>query len=379
MLPDDFSELLSAYLDGELPARQRKDVRRLLDESDEARRMLRRMEGDALLLRELPPARLPFDLTNAILASIATELPPQRLPIPTFARPAGNRRTFGKVYAAAAAVLLAVGIGSWPFLGGAGEGTPEVAVSSNGPRNGAGQGGAPETEPVIGPEVPHRPGSHSVFAYPNRQATELSTAPNRLPLIQQIGEVDPAQLLGHLKRRVPDSVCRVDLFCTQPGKTLDILGLACGNQGVRIIVDPAAMKRLESDPGAALALYLENVTPAEVARILSELGGTASPFSAFVVDAGPVGADDLARVLGGPAKDFAPPSQRPIDQNTVGELVRSLPGLAENDEKVPYHVAVVVPHVPTAAERCSEVQSLLDGYRESRPGSMALLLVLRAK
>ncbi len=386
MLPEDFSELLSAYLDGELPPRQRKEVQRLLDESDEAREQLRNLEGDAVLLRQLTPARAPFDLAPGILSTIAAS----DIARPRLAAPATpSRMVFGwRGAAAAAAVLLAVGGISALFLGGAGEQSPQVAVHPDtpavSPKSGAGQGSpapaVPDSDPAIGPEVPHRPGSHSVFAFPSRKATELSPAQARIPLIQRVGELDQPLLTEHLQRAVKDHACHIDLFCTEPGKALEQLGLACGNQGIRINVDPAAAQRMEGQAHAPLAVYVENIMPAEVAQLLQELGANpqaAKEFSALVVNAGPVTPEDLARVLGGPAKDFAPPSQRPLEQNTVGQLVHSLPG--QNKERgapMPHRLAVAVPHEPPNGDRCSEVQYLLDDYREARPGSLALLIVL---
>jgi hypothetical protein len=383
MLSEDLSELLSAYLDGELPARQRKAVDRLLDESAEARELLRKLEGDAFLLRQSPPARVPFDLAPTILASLpACDTPRPRLHIPAETQPA-NRPLPWKKYTAVAALLIAVaGIAHW-YTDRAGEGTPEVAVRPTTPDLGSGQGTSavvPEADPAVRPEVPHRPGSRSVFAFPSRKATELSPAHARIPLIQRIGEVDQPLLLDHLQRSVADHACHIDLFCADPSKALEQLGLVCGNQGIRINVDPAAVRRLESPTPGPLAFYVENVTPREAALLLGELGAeprSAKEFSALVVNAGPVVEEDLARVLGGPAKDFAPPSQRPLEQNTAGQLVHSLPGQGrDRGEPMPHRLAVVVPHEPPDGERCSEVQSLLDDYREARPGSMALLIVL---
>jgi hypothetical protein len=389
MVPDENSELLSAYLDGELGARQRKEVARLLEGSPEARALLGKLERDAQVLRQLSPCKVPFDLSGTILANIAAEgITPSRLPEPVVGRPTTRRRfPIWTRYAAAAAVLLAVSLGLWLKFGGAGQGPADVAQVPSIPSDNPVK--APETvaeaDTPIGPEVPHRPGSQSVFAFPNRQATELHAAKARIPLIQLVRELEPPVLLDQLQAKAKDNACRVDLYCSQPGKCLEQLGLAFAGQSIRINVDPATVERLERQPQASLVLYVENVMPREAAALLQDLSATektrvSSHFSTLVVNAGPVTAEDLAHVLGGAARDFAPPSQRPVELGTVGEIVHALPGQGRGGDRTiakdPYRLAVVVPHETAARDRCSEVQALLDGYREARPGAMALLLVL---
>ena len=359
MLPEDLSEQLSAYLDGELSARQRAVVVRLLDESEEARFLLGKLERDAVQVRQLPARKLSYDLTDAILGTIAATEAPHHLRLPI-----GEKRLVRSKaptlprYAAAAAVLVAVGLGCFAFLGEAGQGTPEVAFSSStnsdgagGGAKGASSGDAPEVEPVIGPEVPHRPGSQSVFAFPSRKATELRPAQVRVPFVQSLREVEAGVLREHLQPRVRDSALHIDLYCADPSRAVERLGAACIARRIRINVDPSAADRLESQPQAALAVYVENVTPAKVADILQELGDadrqrTSRLFSTCVVNAGPVTPEDVAKVLGGPARDFAPPSQRPLELGTVGEIAHSLPGQGANlspSEKLPHRLAVIVP------------------------------------
>src|SRR5262249_8386936 len=161
--------------DGELGARQRKAVVRLLDESDEARSLLVKLERDAFLLRQLPQRKAPIDIRGAILDTIACEPPHRRTTKPlTVRRWVPNWARYG----AGAAVVLAVGVASWSLFGGAGERGREqqpVAASSDqsqSPGKGT-ESAVVEPEAVLGPEVPHRPGSQAVFAFPSRKATEL--------------------------------------------------------------------------------------------------------------------------------------------------------------------------------------------------------------
>ena len=61
MLPERFRELLTAYVDGELSARQRRHVLRLLRRSVEARRLLHFLQSDSHNLIHLPRVRLDPD------------------------------------------------------------------------------------------------------------------------------------------------------------------------------------------------------------------------------------------------------------------------------------------------------------------------------
>ena len=71
MLPDRYRQLLTAFVDGELSARQRRQVARLLHRSPDARHLLRQLQEDAQQLRALPCPPLSFDLTGEVMRTIA--------------------------------------------------------------------------------------------------------------------------------------------------------------------------------------------------------------------------------------------------------------------------------------------------------------------
>src|SRR5437868_7421574 len=103
MLSERHSQLLTAYLDRELSARERKAVFRLLRRSPEARALLRQMQQDARALGQLPARKLPADFPLKVVRTIAERgLRPGGLRPPI--RPRGIPAWAG--LAAAAAVLL---------------------------------------------------------------------------------------------------------------------------------------------------------------------------------------------------------------------------------------------------------------------------------
>src|SRR5437868_11647972 len=111
MLSERVLRLLTAYVDGEVNARQRKAVLRYLRASQETRALLKQLQDDAHKLRQLPAQKVGHDLSQNILELIG-DLRPIRISVPQVPSPVP--RGFG--LATAAAVLLALGFGSFYYL-----------------------------------------------------------------------------------------------------------------------------------------------------------------------------------------------------------------------------------------------------------------------
>ena len=86
MLPERYRELLTAYVDGELSARQRRHALRLLRRSAEARRLLQRLQSDSDALIHLPRLRPDRDMTGPVLQKIAAARPLADPPCPPVRR-----------------------------------------------------------------------------------------------------------------------------------------------------------------------------------------------------------------------------------------------------------------------------------------------------
>jgi len=382
MLSDANAELLSAYLDGELTPRQEKTVARLLEVSAEARMLLAKLERDALGIRQLTPCKLSCDLTDSILATLAAETPPLRRSLAFPDKQAAPVRSTPRWFrhAAAAAVLLAAGLGSYLYVQSSNRTNDDGLVVLPAPVAKPVEPVVENRTPVDEPELPHRPGSESVFAFPSRKVTDLRSAQARIPLTQLLAELEEAQIHEQLrlKQRQQDAATQIDLYCPSTAQGLERLQAVCLASGIPLRVEATVARRK-----GAVAIYIENMKPDDVTALLRELGnahdGKASPFAVCVIGAGPVGADDLARVLGGARKDFEPAVQRPLEHGTLGEIIHSMPRPGNEPGKfrtlLPQRVAVAVPH-GQATKRWKEVQALVDGYRECRTGSMPLLLVL---
>src|SRR5207244_10462201 len=110
--PDRISQLLSAYVDGELSARQLCALDDLLAQSPEGQALLEKLQADAAQLRGLSRQGAPDELAERISDALAHKLPrtPLRLPL--------SERTVPTWVGlpAAAVVLTAVFCGSfWYF------------------------------------------------------------------------------------------------------------------------------------------------------------------------------------------------------------------------------------------------------------------------
>ncbi len=113
MLTDRSLQLLTAYVDDQLSSRQRCHVEQMLRRSEEARRLLALLQQDSWQLQKLPRPALPCDLSPPILQTIAERGLTTGQPRKVSAR-AGI--PFWKVFAAAAAILLVLGLSSYFYF-----------------------------------------------------------------------------------------------------------------------------------------------------------------------------------------------------------------------------------------------------------------------
>jgi hypothetical protein len=417
-------ELLTAHVDGELTARQRRQVARLLRHSEEAREALRRLEDDSGRLRRLPRLAAPADLSADVVAAIARQGKP---PAPRLALP--PRRRVWPVwsgFAAAAAVLLVVGLAAFflnsenPAANDAGngvaglreredekpapaprprevvrvpadEGPPVLPV----PREVTGGPGdtppAPEEHP--GTPRPAESGSRpKVLAtsdkdsFPGFERVELS-----LPGVFRIHELDQedeaARLLGQLKPpanlRRPASAprgFRVELLCRDATRGLDRLRTAFRLQKGRLVLDPAAQARAKKPLWKTdYAVFFENVTPEAVTDLLR---AAARADRLAAKKPSEMRFDGSLVVRGLSATD-----QRELESLLHVDPVRTRPaGKAPPDgaaqpEPPPLRAIVVPlaasPPAGTRPPRSKEVERFLETRWPEQPGTIQVFLVLR--
>ena len=119
MIPANLRELMSAAVDGELSAAERKTAQRLLRESPEARALYAQLKADAGRLKNLPRVKAPADMADNVMSAIneramtPTPLPPSRQPAPRFN---WSALPIWINLITAAAVLIVISVGSYLYF-----------------------------------------------------------------------------------------------------------------------------------------------------------------------------------------------------------------------------------------------------------------------
>jgi anti-sigma factor RsiW len=148
MLPERLTQLLTAYIDGELSSRQRRAVTRLLRKSPEARKLLDEMQQDSIVLRHLPRKKMKQDLSQTLPGTIemrGLNLPP---PPPTAPLPRPATVPIWAALLVGGIMLGGLGLGSYVFFS-AGQKKPSTPAATQ-----------RSSEPVSAP-TPGTPGTRS--------------------------------------------------------------------------------------------------------------------------------------------------------------------------------------------------------------------------
>lgn len=362
MLSSEITELLSAFVDGELNQRQREAVMRLLNKSSEARELLRQLQENAHRIKQLPRHKVEPSLVEAVMQAIAEQKPkPMAAP-----RPA-RRRWLPYVAAGLAASLLigVVSIFAWQAFheqeNHKGNGMPLVK----------GEEKKPEPTPTPMPEpTPRKPnpllaqmveGTFDGFAKlpPPERAFSAPFADLRS---------EKGVKLADLAREIDRTpAVRLDVTVKNNASAIDRLKDALKDRGINLVIDPSAKKSLNAK-GQAKAEYLvyaENLNADELTKLLSELGesyvvpGTnnqktvESPYKKVTL--APIAQDDklkVAKLLGVDAAAMEPKAGAKADAKRL---------------------AVVLP-TSAGSQPSAEVRQLLSQRRPPQPGSVQVLI-----
>ena len=315
MLQDRYRQLLTAYVDGELSSRQRRHVARLLRRSPEARQLLLQLQGDAHALRQLPKPSLSEDLSSPVLRRIA-----ERRLVPGQRRIANSPVTSAWMgplasWAAAAAVLLLLGVASYLYFAASLDQPAKDEISQKQPES-------PRHTPPSAVRQPPRTAEHESRIVKNgtkssersvpkvengnqladsgkhprdkakpsapdkppplKQDTALTErvemfpldrVPDLLPLIVHVSDLarDPTrkQFLAELGK---DSDFRMELPCPNGTKAYDRVERAARSLHFGLLIDKQAQERIKQKWRASYALYVEDVTPEELTRFVQQIG-----------------------------------------------------------------------------------------------------------
>ncbi len=429
MLPDRLTELLTAYVDGELSARQGRSVLRLLKRSPEARQLLQELRADAVRLRDLPRARLDRQFPERIVQALGER--PVRLPL----RPAVEPRPAFPTWlglAGAAAVLFLVATASYLYFAASSQptaGSSPVAKSDDTPRAHHPAPDPGDRQQVVPPEAKQttpgpsvvvwaierlgrwgreevarlgRPGGKRFdddpIATPRREPSAFDVVNPRSLLLLNVRDLDQEksgkQLQDELHR---DRACRIELFCLENARGFARLQAAFQAHGIRLVVDRDAQTCLNRKTKTSYVLYAEDLTADELTTILREVGREdkkaearrEAQFDRVIVNAlSPADYEELSKLLNIDVKGLQTPPRmdprRPISDRTAQDVIRVLegqgpprPGPGQPTAKGADRVALVLAsHLVRPRSASREVQLFLDGRKERRPGTVQMVLVL---
>jgi hypothetical protein len=414
MLAERYYQLLTAYVDGELSARQRKAVQRLLRKSSEARVLLRQLQGDADAVRRLPRPRLNPDFPQRVVGTIAERgLRSARQP----AAGVQPRRSFPWLgWAAAAVVLVSVsglsylvypllvkkerrdapvavkpqGPAKATDLGPRDAGPPPDPISKDslakGPKKDTGNGSRPDNENKSDDQrSPRDSGKGSRDSQPKNDPDTVTAPPKgdgdrlkielpRLSVMAELRDFEGKEIRAKLLAQLQKGEAHyLKLFCPNTARTLEQLRSVLAHNGMALVIDREVQNRMQRRTKPNLTLYSENVTPDEVVNLFQQLAKAeqtaaarskvASP-SAFLV------ATDLPDKIRQQAAKFLripPGGKSPPPKPPAAGSGRSLLVVPYFEEDAPF---------PPRAARSKEVQQYRSGRAKPLPGTVQVVLVL---
>jgi negative regulator of sigma E activity len=440
MLPEHLQELLTAAVDGELTSAERRLVDKLLRDSEDARAFHAGIVADAQRLRRLPRATPTDDLAASVMNQIDERcLMPTPLPMPRRTRFWEPQKLLPWIsMATAACVIILVSVCGYVYVvvskqalvkQDKNNSVEPPAVSETAKKSqrqqpkpqhanvqpSHGDAKAPDdvpemVDPVVvksDPPLPAEPeqlvtmprpvvGVEKVVGTPSELEIEPFVRVNvRLSLLLPLKDLDQpyprSQVRDELKK---DEVIRLDLFCKDSTRAVEMLQAAFKARGQHLLVDALAQDRLKKKLKAEYAFYSESMTADEIVQLLESLGAEDKKLEARRAGDGafdkfllapfvPSDLNELARLLGIPASKVNLPKAKPVgaldprkslESVTAAQLAMNLPKARGNEK-----LTLVLPygagnHFP---QNSKEIKAFLDKRGERKPGQAPMMLVLR--
>lgn len=400
-------ELLTGQVDGELTPQQRRQVEALLKKSPEARALLRQLEEDARQLRQLSLLQVPRDLSASVVAAVGKPVPERRPTLRLPRTPVEPRIPTWLALTAAAVILFAVGAFSFFFHSDdpTGDAANRLAQSNpegkkNRPRDardnaltrtGADKDSeelpAPVTTPDQGSEEQVTPQQERpIRTTPPKDVPTKSRAPETVlasggsEAFSKLERIDPllpsvwklhelgrgessAKLVDELQT---SSAFRVELLAKDATRGFERLRTALLARGVQLHFDPLVQPRLKKPLWRTdFALFLENVTPADLVAILKATGtadrqagekkGGEMRFD------GPLVVKDLSR----------------LDRKELADLLGVDPVEARPSQHGGPGMMAYVSMLAAGRNRPAELKRYLDARKAAEPGTIQVFLVVR--
>jgi hypothetical protein len=437
---------LTAYVDGELTSAECEAVNRLLAESSEARETLRAIQRDAERLRSLKRESAPVNFAELVVARIRIQSRRAR-------RLAWVPRTV------AAAIIIGVGLGTFAIIhelntpvgsddmaerGQGHPSVPKVAVHTVRPSNADNQravqalkeltdklptreqiaqasdelrsavdsmtetltavygssrdaiAGLAGGEPASAGEPGY--GNPTYLTSPIHPSKAFKTVDlSKMPLFLDLKELESSKLVTRLRE---DKLHHIDLSCQESWKALERLQGACRANGIKLVIDADVMQRMNKKLPAQYMVYLENVTPELIGKVMATLQtedknaeqrkkGDAQFDSIMVLPLDDAGRKRLADSLGVspssllPAKPkrSGPPvidPSKPLSKETEKALdkLASGQGRGATGKEATAVVLIAIPNRSRVLVS-KEVKTHLDSRTGARPENVNVVFLLR--
>jgi hypothetical protein len=395
MLTEQYRRLLTAYVDGELSARQMRQVLKLLRRSAEARRLLHQLQSDSRQLRALPRINLDHDLSGPILQAIARRPRPPRRPA---AAPVSV--SVWPAVVAAAAILVMIAGTSYLYFANLPlpdardqqhaeqkpptEDGPQPPKTTPEPRDTDRRPDMPskdsttEPKPDKGPDKTpgpveivkepkiYGPPEELIPSYPLTdrflEILDFKMEMQDPPLTVRLHDLDQEGMRSKLRARLDKGTAfRMEMPVQSASKALERLRIVLRGEQIGLTLDAAAAAKHKS---SRYTLFLENVTPDDLTHICQQLGAADKKAARrdiqfdrlFVSRLGDKDHKEMQRSLG---LDPTSPAPNKAKKATMPE-------------------ALVLPYPATRSSFSREVKRFLEHRKPARPGTLQVLLVLQS-
>lgn len=372
MLAERELRLLTAYVDGELSSRQREMVVRLLDQSPEARGIVKDLQEHARLVQQLPKRSLDAAFTGQMVEAIQLQ---RTGPSPPILR----RRVPQWARFAVAASVLAIVVGGAFWLGNRNGTQPNksVPVAKNPPTPSAPQF---DHSPLAEQIAAGAAGGYLKPVLPERQAPKFP--------FETLAKTEwQERLVGEMATQ---KSVHLNVAVTNQRQAQQRLETVLENKGFRVERDPRAERMLKDDkrqPPTEFVIYAENIRPDELAAMLFELGtDERARTSIESVTVSSVTQDDqkrLSDLLGiHPDQLREPPA--PKQQQPLGKFIakeqkaptNAEPGDGRTASTGERRLAVVLANEAPAGKLSGQVQYFVNQRRQLQPGALQVIVVV---
>jgi hypothetical protein len=377
MLPEREIQLLTAYVDGELSSRERNLAARLLQESPEARQILKDLQENQRRLRELPARKLDAAFAGQVVQAIESQRSK------TVAKPAASRRRFPTWtrYAVAASVLI-VAVGGTIYFA-----TRQPTISDPSIAKKQPQPLPPELQPG------QQAGKHDTLVASILEGAaggySLPVPPERAGVKLGFDELAKTQWHEHLVKGMSNQqAVHLDVSVTNQRQAVQRLETVLQNKGIRVVIDPPAQTKLGVQHSKTqFVIYAENVRPDELAAMLYELGtDERARTSIEALTVSKVTDEDqqqLSGLLGIKAEELRDPPA-PNQKQQLGTFIPKEDKNSATAQANPVRtgpvaesrVAMVLANGARDGALSSEVKYFLNQRRQLQPGALQVIVIV---